>query len=296
MKRWLVLALSVVMVIGCSVTAYAEKKPSITGGARTVKLPQEEDLHPNAGDVRIFDSRSLAEQAEQEGNPADILYYWEWTTGTQRAYYPDVPDRVYEDIMKINAGEMGVEELSSQFAGYGLLAQIGDLHLRRYNDGSYHHGYVYGQNTGNLTNVIPFNVLEATWEVGAVPSGADICVIHYSNTNNKWEIIEPLELSVTNNTVRAVFTDLSPIGIIYRLDSVPGDSSGSGSGSGSSGGSGSSSGQSSSSASGGGTMYVSPKTGQGYGAELMLLLGVCCLGAAGYQGIKLQRSKTGNRK
>lgn len=288
MKRWLVLALCAAVVFGCSVTAYAEKKPSVTSGMEIIeaKLPKNDDLHPTAGDIKIFENQMLAEEAAKNGQTVDILYYWEWKTGTAREYYPDVPDEVFDDIMKVNAGEIGVEELSDQFDGYGLLAQIGDLHMRRYNDGSYHHGYVYGRETGSLTNIFPFAVLEASWQVDNITADMDIRIIHYSNTRNTWEIIQPLELNVTDKAITALFDDLSPIGVIYRLDSVPGGSH--------SGGDSSSSGQLSAPQVNDGTssMYISPKTGQGYEAETLLLLGSLCLLTAAYLGMK--NRKRGN--
>lgn len=286
MKRWMVLALGAALLLGSSFTASAAKKPSVTSGMEVIesKLPDNDDLHPEAGDIRIFENQILAEEAAKSGQPADILYYWEWKTGTVREYYPDVPDDVFADIMKVNAGEMGVEELSDQFAGYGLLAQIGDLHMRRYNDGSFHHGYVYGKETGSLTNLFPFTVLEASWQVDNITADMDIRIIHYSNTRSGWEIIEPLELNVTDKAITALFDDLSPIGVIYRLDSVPGGSHSGGN---------SSSGQLSEPQvnDGTSTMYTSPKTGQGYGAEALLFLGCLSLLAAAYLGMKVRKCR-----
>ncbi|MCC8163612.1 MAG: hypothetical protein LIO86_10740 [Lachnospiraceae bacterium] len=276
MKKWLVLLGAAAAILGCTFASTA--KGSVTNGMEVVSsmLPETEDLYDPQSGPLICETKDEADTAVAGGAVPDDVYYWEWLAGTDNDHFPDVPNAVVEQILQVNDGQLELTALSSKFAGYELLARIGDLHLVRYSDGSYHHGYV--DDYGNLTNVLRFRELEATWQCDNLISGAEIRVIHYSNVTNSWEFITPQSLNVSGKTVTASFTDLSPIGLVYRMTSSTGDSSASGSSSsGADGATASSSDE---------VVFISPKTGQGYRTELLLVLGAACIMAAAYIGLR----------
>lgn len=276
MKKWLVLLGAAAAILGCTFVSAA--KGSVTSGMEVVSsmLPETDDLHESEKGLIICETKDEADTAVAGGaDPADI-YYWEWLYGTSESHFPDVSVEETQKIVKVNNGELDLTELSGKFAGYELLARIGDLHLVKYSNGDYYHGYV--ATSGSLANMIRFDTLEATWQCDNLISGAEIRVIHYSNVTNSWEFITPLSLSVSGKTVTASFTDLSPIGLVYRMTSSSGGSSTSGSSaSGADGATASSSDE---------VVFISPKTGQGFRAELLLVLGVVCITAAACIGLR----------
>ena len=140
--------------------------------------------------------------------------------GDSKAYYEaqEMPESMLEQvaaqnqeyadlIRQINAGTKtladlakAAPELAGQLDGMTLITSIED---------------VIPINGGNLQA----DGHHVKLSVPTLPKGmSDVKVLHYSLERKTWELITPSNVDVTNKQLDVVFKDLSPVGVVAKVD------------------------------------------------------------------------------